>query len=79
MAKQRILVVDDEDLMREYVEEAMLRQGHSVDAVSSAAEALVAAAANGYDLDWCRLSQVVDRSDGGKFITKSQLPNRFRR
>ena len=50
MAKQRILVVDDEDLMREYVEEAMLRQGHSVDAVSSAAEALVAAAANGYDL-----------------------------
>ena len=36
-------------------------------------------AANGYDLDWCRLSQVVDRSDGGEFITKSQLPNRFRR
>ena len=35
-------------------------------------------AVNGYDLDWCRLSQMVDRSDGGEFITQSQLPDRFR-
>lgn len=50
MPKQRILVVDDEALMREYVEEAMLREGYSVDAVSSADEALTAVSVAGYDL-----------------------------
>ncbi|MBI1321473.1 MAG: response regulator [Candidatus Hydrogenedens sp.] len=40
MAKHRILVVDDESLMREYVEEAMLREGYAVDAASSGAEGL---------------------------------------
>jgi DNA-binding NtrC family response regulator len=49
MPKQRILVVDDEALMREYVEEAMLREGYAVDAVTSAEEALNAAAKTAYD------------------------------
>lgn len=49
MPKQRILVVDDEPLMREYVEEAMLREGYSVDTANSADEALQRAAKNGYD------------------------------
>jgi len=40
MAKHRILVVDDESLMREYVEEAMLREGYQVDAASSGAQGL---------------------------------------
>jgi two-component system, NtrC family, response regulator AtoC len=39
MAKNRILVVDDEDLMREYVEEALTRAGHSVQSVASGQEA----------------------------------------
>lgn len=50
MAKQRILVVDDEPLMREYVEEAMRREGYTVDAASSGEEALACAAKHGYDL-----------------------------
>lgn len=50
MAKQRILVVDDEALMREYVEEAMLREGYVVDGVCSGEEALAAAGKVGYDL-----------------------------
>jgi DNA-binding NtrC family response regulator len=37
MVKNRILVVDDEELMREYVEEAMIRAGYPVDAASSGA------------------------------------------
>ena len=27
-------------------------------------------AVDGYDFNWCRLSQVVNRSDGSKFITQ---------
>ncbi|MBI4557755.1 MAG: sigma-54-dependent Fis family transcriptional regulator [Candidatus Hydrogenedentes bacterium] len=40
MAKSSILVVDDEKLMREFVEEALLRAGYEVKAVANAREAL---------------------------------------
>jgi len=39
-AARRVLVVDDEPLMRSFLEEALRRQGHQIVAVASAAEAL---------------------------------------
>ncbi|MDX9973021.1 MAG: sigma-54 dependent transcriptional regulator [FCB group bacterium] len=50
MSKSRILVVDDEALMREYVEEALLRAGYQVDSAGSGREAVAALQANGYDV-----------------------------
>ena len=50
MAKQRILVIDDEPLMREYVEEALLRSGYQVEAVSSGREAVTALKAKAFDV-----------------------------
>ncbi len=40
MAKYRILVIDDDGLMREYVQEAMLRAGYDVDTANGGAEGL---------------------------------------
>ena len=40
MAKARILVIDDETLMREYVEEALIRAGYSVDAAPSGSDGM---------------------------------------
>ena len=50
MAKSRILVVDDEALMREYVEEALVRAGYQVDSVSGGREAVTAVEEKGYDI-----------------------------
>ncbi|MEX2016362.1 MAG: sigma-54 dependent transcriptional regulator [Candidatus Hydrogenedentales bacterium] len=46
----RILVIDDEDLMREYVEEALTRAGHEVDAASSGQAGLDLLAQKHHDL-----------------------------
>ena len=40
MRQARVLVIDDEELMREYVEEALLRAGYEVRAVSGGREGL---------------------------------------
>jgi len=40
MAKQRILVIDDDSLMREFVEEALKRAGYAVDTAPNGAEGL---------------------------------------
>jgi two-component system, NtrC family, response regulator AtoC len=42
MAKHRVLVIDDDELMREYVEEAMVRAGYAVEAFSNGAAGLAA-------------------------------------
>ena len=38
MSKHRILVIDDDELMREYVEEAMVRAGYTVDVAANGAD-----------------------------------------
>lgn len=50
MPKHRILVIDDETLMREYVEEAMQRAGYTVDAASSGAEGVAQFGTRSYDV-----------------------------
>ena len=40
MPRSTILVIDDEDIMRDYVEESLLRAGHDVTAAGSGAEGL---------------------------------------
>ena len=50
MSKQRILVIDDESLMREYVEEALLRAGHGVETASNGADGVAAFERDGHDL-----------------------------
>ena len=50
MAKRHILVIDDDALMREYVEEAMLRAGHAVDTAKGGEEGLAAFNAGNHDL-----------------------------
>jgi len=50
MAKHHILVIDDDALMREYVEEALRRAGHEVDSAAGGAEGLELLANNGCDL-----------------------------
>ncbi len=50
MPKHRILVIEDEALMREYVEEALTRAGHDVDSVSSGPEGIEALRETGYDV-----------------------------
>jgi DNA-binding NtrC family response regulator len=50
MARHRILIIDDEPLMREYVEEAMTRAGHSVDGVSNGHDGLALFDKNTYDI-----------------------------
>ena len=42
MAKARILVIDDEDIMREYVEEALVRAGYEVTTASGGEEGIAA-------------------------------------
>ncbi len=49
MAKHCILVIDDEALMREYVEEAMTRAGYRVDTASNGADGLRLFEARGHD------------------------------
>ncbi len=50
MAKSSILVIDDEDLMREYVEESLQRAGHDVTAVSGGKEGVGAMAERAFDV-----------------------------
>ncbi|MBP8132283.1 MAG: sigma-54-dependent Fis family transcriptional regulator [Candidatus Hydrogenedentes bacterium] len=50
MSRYRILVVDDDALMREYVEEAMVRAGHAADAVANGPDALARMEATIYDV-----------------------------
>ncbi|MDA8175134.1 MAG: response regulator [Nitrospiraceae bacterium] len=46
----KILVVDDEQLVRWFLERALTRLGHSVKAVSSGAEAITTLDGGGFDL-----------------------------
>ncbi len=50
MAKEQILVVDDEALMREYVEEALVRAEYRVDSVASGSEGIAAVKRETYDV-----------------------------
>ncbi len=50
MGRANILVIDDEDLMREYVEESLTRAGHTVKGASSGKEGLAAFAQGNFDL-----------------------------
>jgi len=50
MARASILVIDDEDIMREYVEESLVRAGHTVKSASSGKEGLAAYAQGAFDL-----------------------------
>jgi DNA-binding NtrC family response regulator len=50
MARFTILVVDDEAIMREYVEEALVRAGHTVHTASTGAEGIEKARAQPFDL-----------------------------
>ena len=50
MPKSSILVIDDEDLMREYVEESLQRAGHDVTAVAGGEQGVGAMAERTYDL-----------------------------
>ena len=48
--KARILVIDDEALMREYVEEALVRAGHEVLSASGGREAMALMREKGFDI-----------------------------
>ena len=50
MRQARVLVIDDEELMREYVEEALVRVGHEVTAVSGGREGLDLLHEKGFDV-----------------------------
>ena len=50
MRQARILVIDDEELMREYVEEALIRAGYEVTAVSGGREGLDLLHEKGFDV-----------------------------
>lgn len=50
MSNTRVLVIDDEDLMREYVEEALARAGYAVDTAASGAEGLALFEEKGHGL-----------------------------
>ena len=50
MSKSSILVIDDEDLMREYVEESLQRAGHDVTAVSGGKQGVAAMAERAFDV-----------------------------
>jgi two-component system, NtrC family, response regulator AtoC len=50
MARLRILVVDDEAIMREYVEEALLRAGHDVVTAPNGREGIEKARAGAFDM-----------------------------
>ena len=50
MPKHRVLVIDDEALMREYVEEALVRAGYDVDSVAGGAEGVETFGENAYDV-----------------------------
>ena len=50
MAKSRILVIDDEDLMREFVEELLVRAGYRVDSVSNGADGMALLEKHSFDV-----------------------------
>ncbi len=50
MTRARILVVDDESLMREYIHETLLRAGYDVDTAASGTEAIEAIRKDFYDI-----------------------------
>ncbi|MDZ4858673.1 MAG: sigma-54 dependent transcriptional regulator [Candidatus Hydrogenedentes bacterium] len=50
MAKATILVIDDESLMREYVQEALVRAGHEVVAVGNGRDGIEAVGKKTYDV-----------------------------
>lgn len=49
-AKYRLLVIDDESLMREYVEEALVRAGYTVDTASNGADGVALFDAHQHDV-----------------------------
>ncbi|HOT51341.1 MAG TPA: response regulator, partial [Candidatus Hydrogenedentes bacterium] len=49
MAKSRILVIDDEALMREYVEEALVRSGYEVTTATNGRDGLQLLREKGFD------------------------------
>lgn len=50
LSKYRVLVVDDEPLMREYVEEALLRSGYQVDTAANGADGVACFDAHQHDV-----------------------------
>ena len=50
MAKATILVIDDESLMRDYVQEALLRAGHDVSVAASGREGIDALSKKTFDV-----------------------------
>lgn len=50
MAKLQVLIIDDEPLMREYVEEAMLRAGHTVNTAANGPEGIAQLESRGFDI-----------------------------
>ncbi len=50
MGRANILVIDDEDIMREYVEESLVRAGHVVKSAPSGKEGIAAFAQGSFDL-----------------------------
>jgi len=50
MPKAHILVIDDEDIMREFVEESLARAGHTVETASGGKDGLDRLAETGFDL-----------------------------
>jgi DNA-binding NtrC family response regulator len=50
MPQHRVLVIDDEALMREYVEEAMQRAGYQVETATNGADGIARFAAGGHDV-----------------------------
>ncbi|HRK36606.1 MAG TPA: response regulator, partial [Candidatus Hydrogenedentes bacterium] len=50
MAKATILVIDDESLMREYVQEALVRAGHDVTVASNGKDGIEAIARKTFDV-----------------------------
>ena len=50
MARTRIMVIDDEALMREYVQETLVRAGHSVETTNGGEAALAVLARRSFEL-----------------------------
>ena len=70
MGKARILVVDDETLMREFVTETLLRAGHEVQETANGRDALRMLADNGHDILVTDLR--MDPVDGLEVVRQAQ-------
>src|SRR5215216_5864432 len=72
----KVLVVDDEQIVRELVREAMLQQGYQVSVASSGREALQLAAEEDFDLLFCDV--VMDGMSGFDVLKESRGPLKCR-